>query len=290
MKLELVISANDAGRVLKRVLRDRLYLSSAMLRRAKAEGRILLNGESVFVTVRVCENDRVEVHFPDEKADYPAENLPVSVLWEDEHFFAVDKPAGIITHPTHSRCSGTLANRALFYSLSHGGSGCHAVNRLDRDTGGIILFAKSSYAKSIAADLEYEKIYLAAVYGAPENRSGTVDLPIKRLNDADMRRITAEDGAPSVTHYELLESHSGFSLLRLRLETGRTHQIRVHMAAIGHPLLGDRLYGTSDSLALTESMGIPHHLLHAEKLSFRHPLTGAYISLCSRPDWPNIAP
>lgn len=273
---------------MKRVLRDRLYLSSTMLRRAKTEGRILLNGESVFVTAQVSEGDRIELHFPEETADYPAEEGDISVLWEDELFLAVDKPAGIITHPTHSRCSGTLANRALFYSLAHGGSGCHAVNRLDRDTGGVILFAKSAYAKSIAAGLDYEKIYLAAVFGIPENRQGTVDLPIKRLNDTDMRRITSPDGAPSVTHYEVLSEGRGCSLLRLRLETGRTHQIRVHMAALGHPLLGDRLYGSEESLTLSRQLGAPHQLLHAESLRFIHPLTGEEVLLRSRPKWPEI--
>lgn len=290
MKVTLEITANDAGRVLKRVLRDRLCLSTAMLRSAKYGGDILLNGKSVFVTATVNEGDTVEVLFPEETADYPAENAPISVLWEDEHFMAVDKPAGIITHPTHSRISGTLANYALFYSLAHGGAGCHAVNRLDRDTGGVILFAKSAYSKSTTAGLDYEKLYLAVVFGSPEADSGSVDLPIKRANEADMRRITAPDGAPSLTHYEVLRRYDGFSLLRLRLETGRTHQIRVHMAAIGHPLLGDRLYGTEESYALSEQLGIPHHMLHAESLRFLHPLTGQEIIIKSTPDWTFICP
>lgn len=290
MKLTLKVSANDAGRVLKRVLRDRLCLSTAMLRSAKHEGDILLNGKSVFVTATVSEGDMVEVRFPEEAADYPAEEGAISVLWEDEFFMAVDKPAGIITHPTHSRISGTLTNYALFYSLAHGGAGCHAVNRLDRDTGGVILFAKSAYAKSISTGIDYEKLYLAVVHGSPKADSGTVDLPIKRVNETDMRRTTAPDGAPSLTHYQVLRRCGDFSLLRLRLETGRTHQIRVHMAALGHPLLGDRLYGTEASLALSEHFNVPHHLLHAESLSFVHPLTGDKISISSHPKWPDIFP
>ena len=288
MKLTLKISENDAGRVLKRVLRDRLYLSAAMLRSAKYGGSILLNGENVFVTATVKEGDLVEVCFPEEKVDYPAEDGTVSVIWEDEHFMAVDKPAGIITHPTHSRISGTLANFALSYILTHGGAGCHAVNRLDRDTSGVILFAKSAYAKSITMDLDYEKLYLAMVYGSPKADSGSIDLPIKRVNETDMRRMTAPDGAPSLTHYEVLERYDGFSLLRLRLETGRTHQIRVHMAAIGHPLLGDRLYCSEASNALSQKLGVPHHLLHAESLRFIHPISGEEILLKAHPDWPKI--
>ena len=286
MKLTLKISENDAGRVLKRVLRDRLCLSTAMLRRAKTDGQILLNGKNVFVTAAVTAGDIIEVYFPEEETDFPAEAGPVSVLWEDEYFIAADKPAGIITHPTHSRCSGTLANFVLFYSLANGGAGCHAVNRLDRDTGGIILFAKNAYAKSVASAITYEKTYLAVVYGCPADDSGTIDLPIKRANDIDMRRITAPDGAPSLTHYRVLERHNGFSLVQLRLETGRTHQIRVHMSALGHPLLGDRLYGSDASLALSETLAIPHQLLHAAGLRFRHPVSGEEVSLVSAPEWP----
>ena len=289
MKLTLKVSDNDAGRVLKRVLRDRLCLSTAMLRSAKYGGSILLNGESVFVTAEVSSGDLIEVYLPEEAADYPAEEGPVSVIWEDEHFMALDKPAGIITHPTHSRIGGTLANYALFHSLAHGGAGCHAVNRLDRDTSGVILFAKSAYAKSITTGLDYEKLYLALVYGSPVNDRGSVDLPIKRANESDMRRITAPDGVPSLTHYEVLTRYDGFSLLRLRLETGRTHQIRVHLSAIGHPLLGDRLYCSEASDAVSQALGVPHHLLHAESLRFIHPLSGTEILLQSRPNWPHIS-
>ena len=137
-------------------------------------------------------------------------------------------------------------------------------------------------------DLDYEKMYLAVVYGSPASDHGTVDLPIQRANDSDMRRITATDGAPSVTHYQVLRRYGEFSLLHLRLETGRTHQIRVHMSSIGHPLLGDRLYGTDASITLSQQLGIPHHLLHAESLRFVHPLNGEEISIVSHPNWPDI--
>ncbi|MDD6188803.1 MAG: RluA family pseudouridine synthase [Clostridiales bacterium] len=281
------ISANDAGRVLKYVLRDRLCLSSTLLRRVKAEGDVLLNGKSVFVNVSVNEGDTVELCFPEEEADFPAEDGPLSILWEDRHFLAVDKPAGMLTHPSHSRYTGTLANYALSHSLANGGAGCHAVNRLDRDTSGIILFAKSSYAKSIAAALDYEKLYLAVVFGSPDADSGAIELPIKRAGADNMRRVTAPDGSPSITHYTVLRRSENYSLLRLRLETGRTHQIRVHMAAIGHPLLGDRLYCSAASAALSEALGVPHQLLHAESLSFTHPISGERVALHAAPKWPD---
>ena len=283
MKLELRISKNDAGRILKYVLRDRFRLSTAQLRRAKAEGEILLNGESVFVTVTVSEGDLVELHFPAETADYPAEAGSLAVLWEDEYFLAANKPAGMFTHPTPGRLSGTRANFALHHRLENGGAGCHAVNRLDRDTSGIVLFAKSSYAKSIATGLSYEKLYLAAVFGSPEADSGAIDLPIKRADERDMRRVTAPDGSPALTRYTVLRRTGEFSLLRLNLETGRTHQIRVHMAAIGHPLLGDRLYCSPASAALSQRLGVPRQLLHAESLRFPHPITGMEIDLSCPP-------
>lgn len=135
-------------------------------------------------------------------------------------------------------------------------------------------------------ELKCEKLYLAVVCGGTKDDEGTVCLPIKRENPNDMRRITAPDGKPSVTHYKVLRRCNGYSLLRLRLETGRTHQIRVHMAAIGCPLLGDELYASHTSSELSQKLSVPHQLLHAESLRFFHPLSGERIHLSCQADWP----
>ena len=285
MELELTVSKMDAGRQLKHVLRDNFRLSTGLLRRAKFGGSLLLNDAPVFADRRVCAGDHIRVLFPPETADYPPEEGRLSVLWEDGHYLAVDKPSGMITHPTHSRISGTLANLALHHILVSGGDGCHAVNRLDRDTGGIVLFAKSAYAKSLTFDAAFEKLYLAAAYGEPPEKCGTVSLPIARAGERDMKRVVSSSGAPSVTHYRVLAQSRGSSLLLLRLETGRTHQIRVHMSALGCPLLGDRLYGSAESCELSHKLGITEQRLHACRLSFRHPLGGDTVDISSCPPW-----
>lgn len=274
MKLDYIVKKEDAGKMIKHLLRSRFLFSASLLRRTKQAGDIRLNGESVFVTRTVSEGDCLELVLPGEKADFPAENAALDVLYEDELILAVNKPEGMLTHPSHSRYTGTLANFVLGHIVSDGGDSCHAVNRLDRDTSGVVLFAKSSYAKALFCAAEMEKRYLAGVFGCPRDDEGTVNLPIKRMSEGEMRRVTVPDGSPAVTHYRVIERFEGWSLISLRLETGRTHQIRVHMLAIGCPLLGDGLYYTPASRALSERLGIKTQLLHAESLTLTHPLTG----------------
>ncbi len=274
MKFDYIVKEEDAGKMIKHLLRCRFQLSASLLRRTKQTGDVRLNGESVFVTRTVSEGDRLELVLPDESADFPAEKAALDVLYEDELILAVNKPEGMLTHPSHSRYTGTLANFALGHIVSGGGDNCHAVNRLDRDTSGIVLFAKNSYAKALFCTAEMEKRYVAGVFSYPQDDEGTVSLPIRRLREGEMRRVTAPDGSPAITHYRVIERFEGRSLISLRLETGRTHQIRVHMLAIGCPLLGDGLYYTPASRALSEHLGIKAQLLHAEILSLIHPLTG----------------
>lgn len=283
MKLTFTADLADDGLRLKSVFHRRLDLSASLLKKLKTDGEILLNGERAIVTAAARPGDLIELIFPEEKSDFPAENGDISVLWEDEFFLTAEKPRGMLTHPSHSRYTGTLANFALNYILNHGGDACHAVNRLDRDTSGIVLFAKNAYAKSLASGLDFEKLYVAAVFSRPERESGVISAPIRRAAERDMRRIVAPDGKSCVTHYTLLRALNGYSIVKLRLETGRTHQIRVHMAHIGCPLLGDSLYQSEASAALSMKLGIHAQQLHAYKLAFRHPVNGSEVSLFSAP-------
>ena len=289
MELPYTVLEKDEGRMLKYVLRDRLGLSATLLRRIKNGGAILLNGEPVFVTARLRAGDRLLLRFPPEEADFPPESGPLRVLWEDGLYLAADKPAGLLTHPSHSRYTGTLASFALHYVQSRGGETVHAVNRLDRDTSGVVLFSKCAWGKSLLREAQMEKRYLALVCGAPPQDAGLADLPIRRAAEREQRRIVAEDGAPARTRWRVLrrfETEDGaYSLLLLRLETGRTHQIRVHMAALGCPLLGDKLYGTPASSALSAALGVPTQALHACLLRFPHPLTGEGVELRTLPEW-----
>jgi 23S rRNA pseudouridine1911/1915/1917 synthase len=206
----------------------------------------------------------------------------LDILYEDAGLLAVNKPSGVLTHPSRSRYTGTLANHAAGYLEKTTGDGrCHAVNRLDRDTSGIVLFAKNSYMKARASEAlsapNAKKEYLALVFGAMEPGSGTIDLPIKRLREEDMLRVAAADGQRAVTHYETVGNGYGpsgtVSLLLLSLETGRTHQIRVHCLALGHPVLGDHLYCTEESGELSARLGILTSALHARRLAFVEPVS-----------------
>ncbi len=165
--------------------------------------------------------------------------------------------------------------------MNGGGFACHAVNRLDRDTGGVVLFAKSGYVKSLMQELISVKEYLAVVCGAPEPPSGIVEMPIRRAREGGMLRIPAPDGAYCRTDYETIGSGGGLSLLRLALYTGRTHQIRVHCLAIGCPVLGDRLYCTDKSRRISDECEAEAQHLHASRLVFTHPFTGSSVELRS---------
>ena len=263
------------------VLRRELKASAAFVRRLKSAGALSVNGEPSF-TDRILHPG--DVLAADVDACEPASGLvpesgPLSVLHEEEGFLTVNKPAGLIVHPTRSRYSGTLCNRAAGYLQDRGlPPSVHAVNRLDRDTSGVVLLARNSYMHALLTGSlrspSARKTYLAVVCGTMPEQDGIIDAPIVRPDPSDMRRAVRADGQDSVTRWRVLAEAEGLSLLSLTPETGRTHQLRVHCANMGCPLLGDRLYGTPDSLVLGERYGVHAHLLHAVRLEFLHPLSG----------------
>ena len=284
MELHYRALPEDSGRPLRTVLRNTLRLSAAMVRRLKGADAFLVNGQSVHTDYRLQPGDELRIALTEPEPDFPAEDGEIAVLYEDEAVLAVDKPRGMIVHPTHARLTGTLANRVWGYIQAHGsGDGCHLVNRLDRDTGGIVLFAKNSHVCALLADAVTEKLYQAVVCGIPSPEQGSITFPIRRLNDMDMKRICAPDGSAARTDYRLLRRGDGLSLLELRLHTGRTHQIRVHCAEMGWPLLGDRLYGTEASIRRSEALGETMQDLWCVRMTFRHPLTGESITIETPP-------
>lgn len=285
MELTYTVKPDESGKELKGLLRNRLRLSMAMIRRLKSDSGILVNGMSVFTNYRVEAGDHICVRLSELPTDIPAECGSLDILYEDEWFLAVNKPRGLITHPSRSRYTGTLLNYALYYIEQQGGRAVHAINRLDRDTSGIVLLAKSGYAKNLCSSVDIEKTYQALVWGSPEPKKGIIELPIKREREREMRRIISPDGDPAVTKYKVTAGYDQFSLLSLKLMTGRTHQIRVHCRALGHPVLGDKLYGTKESLALAERLDIEPHMLHACRLSFMHPVTWEPFDVSCPPNW-----
>ena len=292
MTLRFRVTSETAGRQLQSICRRELHLSAAQLRKLKSEQGLLVNGSPAFASSVLAPGDEIIALLREDLPDYPPEPGELHILYEDALMLALDKPQGIIVHPTHSRNTGTLANAVWSYLLSEGEEGCHAVNRLDRDTGGVVLFAKNAWScrllgEALAAP-ETEKNYLAAVYGVPDPPGGRIELPIRRPDPRDLRREAGEPGEAAATEYSLLETAQGCSLVRLRLLTGRTHQIRVHMSAMGWPVLGDRLYASPESAARSAELGQTDQALHCTDLSFSHPLSGIPLHFHSSPEWSKL--
>ncbi|MBR5114880.1 MAG: RluA family pseudouridine synthase [Oscillospiraceae bacterium] len=277
MRLEHVVTAAESGRQIKTILRGAMKVSAALMRRAKTGGRISLNGADVFVTAPAAEGDILVLEVPEEPCSVAPEADEAEIVYSDEWFFALNKPAGQFTHPTGRVNTGTLLNLALSIDPA-----ARAVNRLDRDTSGVVLFARGAWAAALGAKLDFEKEYRALVFGVPQE--GEISLPIAREAPHALRRIVSPNGAPSLTRISVLETDGRASLVALRPVTGRTHQLRVHCLAVGCPILGDGLYKTPESAALSRELGITTQALHARSLAFTHPVTGGRVLISAEPE------
>ena len=281
--MELSVTAGRSGR-LSTFLKRELGLSTGLMNRLKWNDRILVNGVPRHADFPVAEGDVITALLDDEVPAYPAEEGSLRILYEDDHLLAVDKPAGILIHPSRSRDSGTLANYVVYYYQQTGQkSAFHPVTRLDRDTFGVVLLAKNAHVHAAMNTLHAQggirKTYHALVFGTPEPDSGTIDAPIARLPLPSLLRRVDPAGKPSVTEYRVLERRDRCSLLELRPITGRTHQLRVHCAHMGFPILGDPQYGSPESMELSRQLGLESQLLCAKKLEFIHPVTGEPLRL-----------
>lgn len=272
-KLELTASLGGKEIKIRDYLR-RLGFSTSLIARVKFD-MVHINGAPVHMRAILKDGDRVTVYFPDEDSEnIEPIDIPIDILYEDERILVVNKPTTMPTHPSRGNHLPTLANavRAYFGAPFV----FRGITRLDRDTSGIVLIAKDRLAAAALSEAmkrgEIEKTYLARVIGAPDPRSGRIDAPIEREAEGSIRRIVRPDGKNSVTEYNTLSTdNDGNALLEVRPITGRTHQIRVHMAHIGHPLKNDFLYGerTEDGT----------YRLHCSRLSFPHPTSGEIMTI-----------
>lgn len=282
--MELRYTAARDGRLLG-FLREELRLSSTLVKRLKQQHAISIGEDTVHTDRFVTKGEEIRVVLEESPPAYPAEEGPLDVLFEDEALLIVDKSPGVWVHPTPSRQTGTLANRVAFH-LRHERAGVHVVTRLDRDTFGVVLFAKNAHVHALLSQLlqegMIEKIYLAAVCGVPVPSDGTIDLPIARRPGGSLLREVRENGQPAKTCYHVISAQDGTSLLELKPQTGRTHQLRVHCQALGCPILGDFAYGTTASIALSKSLEIQTQQLCAKTLTFPHPLSGERLTISSR--------
>ncbi len=271
--MEHTITAAESGRRLRDILRQVMGVSYSAMKSAKWDGRITVDGIATPVDAFVREGQTVAIRFKDAAPVYTVKpyDIPLVIPYEDEHLYVIDKPAPLASQSSANHPDDALEN-ALYAHL-----GCPAdfvyrpVNRLDKGTSGLMIVAKDAHAQHRLQKLlhsdDFARQYLAVVEGKLPAKSGVIDAPIGKEDAASIRRLVREDGKPSVTHYEVLEERNGRSLVKLRLETGRTHQIRVHMAHLGCPVCGDFLYGTE----LPELPG--RFALHSHELTLTHPLT-----------------
>ena len=283
--MELRHTATREGR-LSSFLREEMAMSAGLMNRLKWQDKLFVNGIPQHTNYAVKIGDVISVPLEDTPPQYPAENGKLTVLYEDDHLLAVDKPAGILIHPSRSRNTGTLANFVLgYYQATGQGYAFHPVTRLDRDTFGIVLLAKTAHAHAAMQQIPLQKTYHALVFGGPKNDCGTIDASIARRPLPSLLRFVSPEGKPSVTEYQVLERGKGCSKLALRPITGRTHQLRVHCSYMGFPILGDPQYCTEDSAAF--SGALPYQQLCAKSLEFVHPMTGKFLHLESKMDVPS---
>ena len=266
-------------------------LSRSAAQQLLEKGGITVNGKAVKKNYKTHEGDEITVELPEpEPVELLPENIPLDIRYEDEDVVVINKPKGLVVHPAPGHWSGTLVN-ALMYHCGDSLSGINGqlrpgiVHRIDMDTSGLLIVAKNDFAHQALAeqlkDHALSRIYEAIVVGNIRADSGTIDAPIGRHPvDRKKMAVTEKNSRPAVTHYQVLTRYSGYTHLRLRLETGRTHQIRVHLAWQNHPIVGDMVYGRGKELGLTSQC------LHARSLTFRHPRTGKLVTVeCELPEY-----
>ena len=266
-------------------------LSRSAVQQLLEKGGITVNGKAVKKNYKTHDGDEITVELPEpEPVELLPENIPLDIRYEDEDVVVINKPKGLVVHPAPGHWSGTLVN-ALMYHCGDSLSGINGqlrpgiVHRIDMDTSGLLIVAKNDFAHQALAeqlkDHSLSRIYEAIVVGNIRADSGTIDAPIGRHPvDRKKMMVTEKNSRPAVTHYQVVARYSGYTHLRLRLETGRTHQIRVHLAWQNHPIVGDMVYGRGKELGLTSQC------LHARSLTFRHPRTGKLVTVeCELPEY-----
>lgn len=277
-KLNFIVDEKNCDVKLRDFLRNTAGFSGRLTKGCALSGRIKVNNNTAKLNLVLKTGDEIEVTIEKEESqNVEPEKMDLDIVYEDIDVVVVNKPFGMVVHPTRNHITGTLANGLLYY-FKEKGEQCivRLVSRLDRDTSGLIIIAKNQFSHMcLARDMvkeEFEKSYIAVIHGNMENTKGTIDLPILRPSQESINRVVDINGQRSITHYKVQEKIGNSEILKLTLETGRTHQIRVHLSHLGHPIYGDTLYGTED-----DTRYISRQALHAYRLVFPHPRTGKLI-------------
>ena len=284
--MEYRVGPEDAGKKVRDILRRSMGVSYTAMKSAKWNGRIRLNGEAVRADAKAAEGDRVSIEWEEDAPVYQLKpfSMPLEIPYSDEHLMVVVKPAGIASQSSRNHPDDSLENAVYAYFGCPENYIYRPVNRLDKGTGGLMVIARTPHAQHLLQRQlhtpAFRRRYLAWTDGIPEAESGILDYPIAKAEGATVRRIVSPEGKPSRTRYRVLKTKGKGALILLELETGRTHQIRVHLSHIGCPVRGDFLYGKE----------LPEEFpgcfaLHSAMLETVHPLTGETIRLASLPEW-----
>ena len=279
MKLSYTLKQNDPYINVLDVLKNEFELSSRLITKLKQSNNIFLNETATYTKKIVSANDVVSIliDFVEDNSNIVATNIPLDIIYEDEYLLVINKPANMPVHPSMLHYENTLSNAVKFYfdelNLKRK---IRIVNRLDKDTSGIVIFAKNEYIQECLIKQmktkEFKKEYLAIVTGFLQKKSDTLCFPIARKEGSIIERAVNPNGDIAITHYNVLNEQNNLSLVHVFLETGRTHQIRVHFSYINHPILGDTLYGTTSSF-------ISRQALHSYKITFIHPISKQVLTL-----------
>lgn len=284
-KIKVKIEKNNDGIVIRQFLKEEMGLSTRLIRSASIEKRILVNDEPVRMRKILKVGDVVEIELNrNESQNIAPENIPLDIIYEDEDILVVNKPPFMVVHPTKSHQSGTLANGILYY-FNESNQNCivRLVSRLDMNTSGLIIIAKNQFSHmALSREMQnnnLEKRYIAIVHGHMEEENGTIDAPIYKLDTEEdsFRRVVDDRGQRSITHYRVIQRLKDSDVVECLLETGRTHQIRVHLSYLGHPIYGDTLYGYGEDDEEKEL--IDRQALHACRLKFNSPRTKLLLDL-----------
>lgn len=284
MDLKYIVTNNKYQNI-NQVLKQEFNVSTRLQQKIIKEQHVFLNSKIADTRSNISLNDVISVNldFEEDSENIISTKMKLNIIYEDECFLILNKPVGIAVHPSISHYTDSLANGVKFYFESIGlKRKIRPINRLDLNTSGLVIFAKNEYVQeSLIKQMQnktFEKYYIAFVEGTFADKEGTINLPIARKENSIIERCIAENGQTAITDYKVLSEYDNFSIVECYLQTGRTHQIRVHMSAIGHPLLGDTLYGNSSNL-------INRQALHSYKISFIHPIIKQTMNFsCDLPD------
>lgn len=286
--LKYTAKSEDSGIKLKYILKNKLYISNILLSKLKLNKSILVNDKEQFANYILNENDKIEVTIPNNDNKFSDKfkiiNKDIDILYEDEYLLIVNKQAGMPIHPSCDNYENTLSNYVAYYLENKGINGIHILTRLDKNTSGICIFAKNEYIQELFTrkkdDINLQKEYLCIVNDIVKKDHDIIELPIARKENTIILREVNKNGAYAKTEYFTLDKNydKNYSVLKVILHTGRTHQIRVHMSHIGHTLLGDDLYANESEKLFIKSY-ILRQALHCKKVSFIHPTTNEFIQI-----------